>query len=67
MVQHDGAYVEVCQTQPQVALAAQPVPTTVTKEAASSPALEVRSGVLNSRSTPFSSVKPMEAVSIPQP
>ena len=35
--------------------------------AASFPAQEVRSGVINSRSTPVSSVKPVEAVSIPQP
>ena len=35
--------------------------------AASFPAQEVRSGVINSRSTPVGSVKPVEAVSIPQP
>ena len=35
--------------------------------AVSFPAQEVRSGVINSRPTPVSSVKPMETVSIPQP
>ena len=34
---------------------------------ASFPALEVKSGVNNSRSTPVSSVEPMEAVFVPQP
>ena len=34
---------------------------------ASFPALEVKSGVINSRSTPVSSVEPMEAVFVPQP
>ena len=34
---------------------------------ASFPAIEVKSGVINSRSTPVSSVEPMEAVFVPQP
>ena len=66
MVQHDGAYVAVRHTQPQVAPGAQPVPTTVIR-ASSFPAIVVKSGVINSRFTTVTSVKPMEAVSFPQP
>ena len=66
-VHHEGAYVAVRHNQPQVAPGAQPVPITVIRRASSFPALEVRSGVMNSRFTPVTSVKPMEAVSFPWP
>ena len=67
MVQHGGAHVAVHRIQPQVAPAAKPVRTQVIRRASSFPALEIRSGVINSRFTPVTSVKPMEAVSFPQP
>ena len=64
-------YIEVCNIPPlpkdpvggQV-LHPTPKPVAFT---ASFPALEVKSGLINSRSTPVSSVEPMEAVFVPQP
>ena len=55
MVQHDGAYAAVRHIQPQVAPAAQTVPTTVIRRASSFPAIVVKSGVINSRFTPVTS------------
>ena len=67
MVQHDGAYAAVRRIQPKVAPVAQTVPTTVIRRASSFPAIVVKSGIINFRFTPVTSVKPMEVVSFPQP
>ena len=65
-VQHNGAYAAVRQIQTPVAQVAQPLPTQVIRRASSFPAIVVKSGVINSRFTPVTSVKPMEAVSFQQ-
>ena len=57
-------YIEVCNIPPLPKDPATPKPLAFT---ASFPAQEVKSVVINSRSTPVSSVEPMEAVFVPQP
>ena len=66
-VQHDGAYAAVRRIQPQGAPVAHPVPTTVIRRGSSFPTIVVKSREINSRFTPVTSVKPMEAVFFPQP